>query len=380
MNLSELLNDPTAQRGLLELGLRLMSTPGKPSQALGQAGLGAMQGMQQYQNQQFRDKLQKAQLEDIERRKKLLAQEDQLRKDIPSPYMQASQAALAAGGGPTVANAARMQPVDPVAQQYHQAMQAGLGSPLDYIRSQQKETAPQISRAGDIARDPRTGRVLWQNPDAAKASPLAQLIEEQKQLPDGSPQWKMYQDAITKATTHQPAAQQINYGQPTAVDLGGGVTGLAQFGNKPGAPIQIAKGPDGKPLKPAKDPNATKLGEGQKKQVVGIDALSTAVDEYTKELASFPISGVLNPNDRARIGTKYNNMMLQAKEAYNLGVLNGPDYQILQSVVADPVSLRGITTSNRSLAAQANELKRMMLKIKGQITKTDDNSDPLGLR
>ena len=41
-------------------------------------------------------------------------------------------------------------------------------------------------------------------------------------------------------------------------------------------------------------------------------------------------------------------MMLQAKEAYNLGVLNGPDFQILQSVVTDPRSLTGAFTSKES--------------------------------
>jgi hypothetical protein len=102
------------------------------------------------------------------------------------------------------------------------------------------------------------------------------------------------------------------------------------------------------------------LGEGQKKQVTGIDALSSAIDEYKSELGKFSGSALLSPDKRAAMGTKYNNMMLQAKEAYNLGVLNGPDYDILQSVIADPSSIKGAFISNDALKNQASELDRLM--------------------
>ena len=63
------------------------------------------------------------------------------------------------------------------------------------------------------------------------------------------------------------------------------------------------------------------------------------------------------------MGTKYNNMMLQAKEAYNLGVLNGPDLEILTSVITDPRSLSGAMTSKTALDTQAAELDRIMQGI-----------------
>jgi hypothetical protein len=56
-------------------------------------------------------------------------------------------------------------------------------------------------------------------------------------------------------------------------------------------------------------------------------------------------------------------MMLQAKEAYNLGVLNGPDYMILQSVVKDPTNLSSALVSNKALASQATELARIAAGI-----------------
>ncbi len=103
-----------------------------------------------------------------------------------------------------------------------------------------------------------------------------------------------------------------------------------------------------------------KLPEAQQKQVVGTQNLSNAITEYRKSLAGFGKLDALSPNARAEMGTKYNNMLLQAKEAYNLGVLNGPDYAILQSVVTDPRSLTGAITSKSALDKQAEELDRIM--------------------
>lgn len=103
-----------------------------------------------------------------------------------------------------------------------------------------------------------------------------------------------------------------------------------------------------------------KLPESQQKQVVGVQNLSNAIQEYRQALKSFGSLDALNPDQRAMMGTKYNNMMLQAKEAYNLGVLNGPDFDILQSVVTDPRSINGVITSKDALDTQAAELNRIM--------------------
>ncbi len=104
------------------------------------------------------------------------------------------------------------------------------------------------------------------------------------------------------------------------------------------------------------------LGETAKKTLSGIESLNGAIGEYLGDLKSWGATDALRPDKRASMGTKYNNMMLQAKEAYNLGVLNGPDLEILQSVVTDPRSMTGAITSNAALAKQASELSRIMSK------------------
>lgn len=106
-----------------------------------------------------------------------------------------------------------------------------------------------------------------------------------------------------------------------------------------------------------------KLPESQQKQVIGTQNLSNAIAEYRAQLPKFGKLDALSPDARAAMGTKYNNMMLQAKEAYNLGVLNGPDLDILSSVITDPRSVTGVITSKEALDAQASELDRIMKGI-----------------
>lgn len=103
-----------------------------------------------------------------------------------------------------------------------------------------------------------------------------------------------------------------------------------------------------------------KLGESQQKQIIGVNNLKSAIAEYQNQLKNWGKLDALNPDARAAMGTKYNNMMLQAKEAYNLGVLNGPDFDILTSVITDPRSMKGAITSNDALNKQASELDRIM--------------------
>lgn len=93
------------------------------------------------------------------------------------------------------------------------------------------------------------------------------------------------------------------------------------------------------------------------KQVIGATNLKSAVDNYKTMLKDFNTIDFANPNARAKIGEAYNNMMLQAKEAYNLGVLNGPDYQILTSIVKDPTSMSSLLVSKKTLEDQADSLK-----------------------
>lgn len=150
--------------------------------------------------------------------------------------------------------------------------------------------------------------------------------------------------------------------------------------NKQAGRSQVVETPDGVMIvdkgtglaRPAATMNGQqlsgKLPEAARKQAAGIDALGSAIGEYRDALKQWGMTDALSPDARAAMGTKYNNMMLQAKEAYNLGVLNGPDFSILQSVITDPRGLMGAVTSNSALDKQASELDRIMQGTKAAVT------------
>jgi hypothetical protein len=121
------------------------------------------------------------------------------------------------------------------------------------------------------------------------------------------------------------------------------------------------------------------LPEGALKQVTGATNLKDAITNYKDALKGFSTLDMANPNARATMGNAYNNMMLQAKEAYNLGVLNGPDYAILQSVVKDPTNPSSLLVNKKTLEKQADDLSKQADIIVGNVYKTHNRPVPAGL-
>ena len=155
-------------------------SPGKASGAISSGLLGYGDVMSRAKQAQAAEEMRKLQIQrqqmemvQAQRQAEQQKQQDQFRQSIPSPQMAGIQGAMAANGGPTNAAAAAMPKVDPNAQFMHGAMQAGLMSPMDYMQAQQKDTSPLITKAGDVARDRRTGAELWRNEDKAANTPAA---------------------------------------------------------------------------------------------------------------------------------------------------------------------------------------------------------------
>ena len=122
------------------------------------------------------------------------------------------------------------------------------------------------------------------------------------------------------------------------------------------------------------------LPEAATKQVTGATNLKSAIDNYKDTLQGFSTLDMVNPDARATMGNAYNNMMLQAKEAYNLGVLNGPDYAILQSVVKDPTKASSLLTSKKALQQQATDLGKQADTIITNVYKTHGRNVPANLQ
>jgi hypothetical protein len=198
---------------------------------------------------------------------------------------------MAGGGGPTMANAAQMPQVDPMQQLMHQGAQAGAIPLQAYLASLQQDTSPIITKPGDIARDRRNpSKVVWQNPAEEKAESvpeIAKLIRERDKLPPGHPMRAIYDQAIQKATTHQPGTNvTVGLQAPVSAMDSSGNEVLVQPTNRPGSPSQILTDPrTGKPFAPKRDANTpNKVADAQ-------DVLSLA-DQADKLIGKATGSGI----------------------------------------------------------------------------------------
>lgn len=292
----------------------------------------------QQQNALMQMQMQAAQEKRAQDQQNALMQQNFI-NSIPSPQMQASQAALASGGGPTVANAAQMKPVDPRTQMLHDAMRARMVSPVDYINAANPKDEFVTMKPGESRINTRTNQPVFTAPTEPKAPDAPNAVRE-------------YQFAVSQG--YKGTFEQWDTTRKRA-----GATNVS-VGEKPPAGYKWnATGG----LDPIPGGPADKLPEKQQNTVIGAQNVRAAIADYRSALSNFSKWDTLKPDERAKMGTKYNNMMLQAKEAYNLGVLNGPDLEILTSVITDPRSLSGAMTSKTALDTQAAELDRIMQGI-----------------
>jgi hypothetical protein len=97
--------------------------------------------------------------------------------------------------------------------------------------------------------------------------------------------------------------------------------------------------------------------EAYSKQASALLNMTDALNKYQNELKGFSVTTSLRPDERARVGTTYQNALLQAKEIYNLGVLNGPDKAILEQIIANPLDIASAPISTSALIKQVEALR-----------------------
>lgn len=83
------------------------------------------------------------------------------------------------------------------------------GRGLAIYQSSQKDNTPITLKEGESLIDRQTLKPILSQPKAAAPTELARLTAERDQYPGGHPLRQVYDDAIRKATTHQPPASQV---------------------------------------------------------------------------------------------------------------------------------------------------------------------------
>jgi len=163
-------------------------------------------------------------------------------------------------------------------------------------------------------------------------------------------QMNEYQKEELKIQKQRLALEGANQNKPQIVETANGFVAVNPRNPAEATPVSI----NGQPLMGSK---GALTGEPAK-QVAGAKNLNDSIANYQQKLQSFNGVDMVNPNARADMQQAYNTMMLQAKEAFNLGVLNGKDWEILQSVVKDPTSPSALLLTKNTLNKQSEELKK----------------------
>lgn len=161
--------DQALNRGLLAAGLALMQSRGRLFPSIGQAGLAGLQALDQYTQQQqaqqratLQDELLRQQYALHQQQMGRQAQMDAWLQNLKSPWEQSRAAALQNGQGPTVTNAASLQPVDPQQQLMFDAVKNGALPLPAYLAATTKDNSPITLKEGETLLDRKTFKPLAQ--------------------------------------------------------------------------------------------------------------------------------------------------------------------------------------------------------------------------
>lgn len=83
------------------------------------------------------------------------------------------------------------------------------------------------------------------------------------------------------------------------------------------------------------DPAASKEGREQASNIARVDQ---ALDNYRQAVATVGTKVIPGP-EKLRLSSSHTDLLMEMKELYNLGVLNGPDYELMLGVIKDPTSV-----------------------------------------
>lgn len=185
---------------------------GQPLNSLGRAGLAGLQGYGGALDRQAQeaDAAQAREMRALQvsqaREAATLKQQQQEWLQTQNPSLLATQGALAAGGGPTVGNAANLQPVDPRRQQLWEFASKGLIPVADYIKEiGPKERKLMTVKPGDMVLDESDpGRPVFEAPVKPKKTAIEEMLDAAG-ITDQSVRQNFILRGLNKQTTHAPA-------------------------------------------------------------------------------------------------------------------------------------------------------------------------------
>ena len=303
--------------GLLQAGLAgLMAsgpslTPTSAGQALGAAGLSGLSGYQDAMSEAERQGLQGIEFEQMQQSRQsdeaFKAALPEVFKDGKINYQAAQQLALA----------------------YPEKM----GQVMSSLKSAQPPKAPTV----DLQFDPKTGTIFNKQTGEITYAPGFEpgQVKVGGLIPDGAtPEEKaaIYRREAERVAATDPKLAKDYYSLAES-SLKGGQSNVKQLQDLP---------------------------TGVQNQVNGVNGTLDAANSLITMLGDYSQFDVLNPKKQADIQAAMRNLQLQAKEAYNLGVLNGPDLELLNEVIVQPYSARGMMIGQEGIIDSIKKFQKLI--------------------
>ena len=112
------------------------------------------------------------------------------------------------------------------------------------------------------------------------------------------------------------------------------------------------------------DPNKLAPGEAVKVRTANaqLDALEQSLKSYIADLdKTTPVGRLISRGPEvSAVETGHTDLLMQMKNLYELGVLNGPDYTLMLKIVEDPTGFGQIARGTEGLKAQTDTVKSII--------------------
>lgn len=124
----------------------------------------------------------------------------------------------------------------------------------------------------------------------------------------------------------------------------------------------------GQPMTTGPAPNAKGLQTERAKRSLALDNLGTSIQQYEAQLKTTGPTlkgavGLPTPGNM-KLSSAYTSMLLELKELYNLGVLNGPDYDLMLKSIQDPNTIRGNLAGTDAMVEQLDLVKSKLAQAR----------------
>lgn len=107
-------------------------------------------------------------------------------------------------------------------------------------------------------------------------------------------------------------------------------------------------------------------GADRQKKIQALANAHDALSSFEKTLTTTGAT-LLPGTDKSALETDYENLQLQMKEMYNLGVLNGPDLALMRRIVNDPTSFKGRVSAFGSGDEQTARIQAQIGKLREKL-------------